>query len=75
MAPNGVEAIRDVLEQVERLCDIEREITVTARYDGAPQYRVVVTAPDFEAAENIWSEIEDTVAEPADGFTAKAIRA
>ena len=75
MAPNGVEAIRDVLEQVEELGDIEREITVTARYDGAPQYRVVVTAPDFETAENIWTNIEDTMSESIDGFTSKAIRA
>ena len=75
VAPNGVEAIRDVLEQVEELGDIEREITVTARYDGAPQYRVVVTAPDFETAENIWTNIEDTMSESIDGFTSKAIRA
>ena len=75
VAPNGVEAIRDVLEQVEGLCDIEREISVTARYDGAPQYRVVVTAPDFDAAESIWAKIEDTMTKSVDGFTAKATRA
>ncbi len=75
VAPNGVDAIKDVLEQVEKLCDEEKEIFVTARYDGAPQYRVVVTAPDFEAAESIWAEIEATMTSPVDGFTAKATRA
>ena len=75
IAPNGVEAIREVLEQVEGFCDDEREVLVTARYDGAPQYRVVVTAPDFDTAEGVWVQIEHTMAKEIDGFTAKATRA
>lgn len=56
-APDGVEAIRAALVCAEENTDEEREIKVTCHYDGAPSYRVEITAPDFKSGEDTWEKV------------------
>ena len=30
-------------------------------YDGAPEYRIVLKAPDFKTAEDLWVEVSNTI--------------
>ena len=30
-------------------------------YDGAPEYRIVLKAPDFKTAEDLWVEITENL--------------
>ena len=52
--PEGVEAIRGALESAEECASIEEEVTLTCHYDGAPNYRVDIRAPDYPSAESVW---------------------
>jgi len=51
---NGVEVIQKALLAAEALSSIEEEIEVTCHYNGAPEYRIELKAPDFKTAESIW---------------------
>ena len=51
---NGVEVIKKALLAAEALSSIEEEIEVTCHYNGAPEYRIELKAPDFKTAESIW---------------------
>ena len=52
----GIHLIRDALLRIEEFTDEEQEITVTCHYDGAPNYRIELKAPDFKTAEQTWEE-------------------
>ena len=59
---NGVETIRDALVAAEKISSPKDEIEVHCYYDGAPEYRIELRAPDFKTAEDTWaSSIEAVV--------------
>jgi len=60
-APDGVEAIRAALISAEENTNEEQEIIVTCHYDGAPSYRVEITAPDFKSGEDTWEKVSQGV--------------
>lgn len=51
---NGVEVIQEALLAAESFSSTEEEIEVTCHYNGAPEYRIELKAPDFKTAESIW---------------------
>ena len=58
---NGVEVIREALLSAEKYCSEKDEISVMCYYDGAPEYRMVLKAPDFKTAEDLWLEVSKSV--------------
>lgn len=58
---NGVEIIREALLSAEKYSSEEDEISVMCYYDGAPEYRMVLKAPDFKTAEDLWIEVSKSV--------------
>ena len=52
--PEGVNAISDALQAAENCAEGEEEVTLTCHYDGAPNYRVDIKAPDYPSAESVW---------------------
>lgn len=58
---NGVNVIQQALEAAESLTNEEEEIDVKCFYDGAPNYRLELRAPDFKIAENLWDEATSAV--------------
>ena len=58
---NGVEIIREALLSAEKYSSEEDEISVICYYDGAPEYRMVLKAPDFKTAEDLWIEVSKSV--------------
>ena len=38
----------------ENFSSEKEEIEITCHYNGAPQYRIELKAPDFKSAENAW---------------------
>ena len=58
---NGVEVIRNALQSAENYTSEEDEISVMCFYDGAPEYRIVLKAPDFKTAEDLWVEVSNTI--------------
>jgi len=57
----GVYAIRDALLAAEAVAKGEEDVTLTCHYDGAPEYRVDIKAPDYETAERMWEEAQKAV--------------
>ena len=53
---NGVEIVRDALLAAESFTNGEQEIIVECFYDGSPNYRIELKAPDFKTAEEIWEK-------------------
>jgi len=53
-AVNGIAVIRDSLMAAENFSSEKEEIEITCHYNGAPQYRIELKAPDFKSAENAW---------------------
>lgn len=53
---NGVETIRDALVAAEKISSPQDEIEVNCFYDGAPEYRIELRAPDFKTAEDTWRD-------------------
>ena len=53
---NGVETIREALLAAEKNSSPEDEIEVHCYYNGAPEYRLELRAPDFKSAEDTWTE-------------------
>ena len=45
------------------LIDFLTEVEVSAFYDGAPEYRIELQAPDWDIAESHWDLVEATIAE------------
>ena len=52
---DGVLSIREALLAAEDLSSEEQEIEVNSFYDGAPEYRIELKAPDFKTAEDAWT--------------------
>lgn len=53
---SGVSVIRDALLAAESLSSPEEEIEITCHYNGAPEYRIELKAPDFKTAEALWEQ-------------------
>ena len=53
---NGVEIIQKALLAAEEFSSLEEEIEVKCHYNGAPEYRIELKAPDFKTAESIWEK-------------------
>ena len=53
---DGVSVIRTALEAAESLSNEAEEIQVRCFYDGAPNYRLELRAPDFKVAESLWEQ-------------------
>jgi translation initiation factor 2 subunit 1 len=58
---NGITVIQAALEAAEAFTDENEEIDVKCFYDGAPNYRLELRAPDFKIAENIWEKATKAV--------------
>ena len=58
---NGVNVIRDALISAEQYSSEKDEVSVMCFYDGAPEYRLVLKAPDFKTAEDLWVEVTDSI--------------
>jgi translation initiation factor 2 subunit 1 len=56
-ATNGVEVIREALMAAESHSSPEEEIEITCHYNGAPEYRIELKAPDFKTAESLWEKV------------------
>tara|TARA_S200000501_G_scaffold62156_2_gene52807 strand:+ start:4510 stop:5301 length:792 start_codon:yes stop_codon:yes gene_type:complete len=59
--PNGINVIKDALNSVEEFSSEEDEISVSCFYNGAPEYRIELKAPDFKTAEDLWVNVSNTV--------------
>lgn len=59
----GVYAIRDALLAAEAVAEGEEDATLTCHYDGAPEYRVDIRAPDYETAERMWERAQTAATE------------
>ena len=62
-APNGITVIRDALIAAEEFSSEEEEIIVACYYNGAPEYRIELKAPDFKTAEDLWINVSKTAVE------------
>jgi translation initiation factor 2 subunit 1 len=58
--PNGINVIRDALTAAEEFSSEEEEIIVACYYNGAPEYRIELKAPDFKTAEDLWINVSKT---------------
>ena len=58
---NGIKVIQEALEAAEALSNEEEEIDVKCFYDGAPNYRLELKAPDFKVAESMWEQATSAV--------------
>ena len=57
----GVELIKKSLIGAESASSKKDEVSVSCYYDGAPEYRVEVVAPDYKLAEKAWVSAQKTV--------------
>ena len=57
----GVELIKKSLLGAESASSKEDEVSVSCYYDGAPEYRVEVVAPDYKLAEKAWISAQKSV--------------
>lgn len=64
---NGVETIRDALLAAEKISSEEDEIEVRCYYNGAPEYRIEMRAPDFKTAEDTWTSSIEAVVSVIEG--------
>lgn len=62
-AVNGVSVIQEALKAAEALTNEGEEIDVKCYYDGAPNYRLELRAPDFKIAESLWEQSTNAVTE------------
>ena len=58
---NGVQVIKEALQAAEDFTSEKDEISVMCFYDGAPEYRIVLKAPDFKTAVDLWVEVSETI--------------
>lgn len=59
----GIEVIRNALTAVEKCSSESAEVEIGTYYDGAPEYRIELKAPDWEIAESHWELVETAISE------------
>ena len=59
----GIEVIRKALTAVEACSSEPDEVEISSYYDGAPEYRIELKAPDWEIAESHWEKVEAAISE------------
>ena len=59
----GIEVIRKALTAVEKCSSESAEVEIATYYDGAPEYRIELKAPDWEVAESHWDLVEAAISE------------
>ncbi len=59
--PNGIEIIKEALIRARDRANEEKEIEVKFTYQGAPRYRIDITAPDYYKAEEILESIAEEI--------------
>lgn len=60
---DGIEIIRESLLAAEKFSSEKDEVEVSCHYNGAPQYRIELKAPDFKSAETIWDSATNAAIE------------
>lgn len=60
-SPNGVEIIKEALIRARDRANEEKEIEVKFSYQGAPRYRIDITAPDYYKAEEVLEDIAEEI--------------
>lgn len=58
---NGVEIIREALIRARDRANMENEVEVKFTYQGAPRYRIDITAPDYYKAEEVLESIAEEI--------------
>ncbi len=59
--PNGIEIIKEALVRARDRANEEKEIEVKFSYQGAPRYRIDITAPDYYKAEEVLESIAEEI--------------
>ncbi|WP_048058343.1 translation initiation factor IF-2 subunit alpha [Pyrococcus yayanosii] len=59
--PNGIEIIREALIKARDRVNKEKDIEVKFTYQGAPRYRIDITAPDYYKAEEVLEDIAEEI--------------
>ena len=59
----GINEIKDLLIEVEKCASGIEDVTLNCHYDGAPNYRIDIQAPDYIAAESIWEKASNIAKE------------
>ncbi len=57
----GIEVIRKALTAVEKCSSEKDEVEIETYYDGAPEYRIELKAPDWDIAESHWDQVESAI--------------
>ena len=59
MGSRGSRGNQTCIRSCERCADGLEEVMLTCHYDGAPNYRVDIKAPDYPSAESIWEDARE----------------
>ncbi|ASJ03336.1 translation initiation factor IF-2 subunit alpha [Thermococcus profundus] len=59
--PNGIEIIREALIRARDRANEDKEVKVKFSYQGAPRYRIDITAPDYYKAEEVLEDIAEEI--------------
>ncbi len=59
--PNGMDVIKEALIKARDRANEEEDIDVRFTYQGAPRYRIDITAPDYYKAEEVLEAIADEI--------------
>ena len=59
--PNGIEIIKEALIKARDRVNKEKDIEVKFTYQGAPRYRIDITAPDYYKAEEVLEDIAEEI--------------
>jgi translation initiation factor 2 subunit 1 len=66
-ADDGVDRIREALQAAEGNGELPDEVELSVAYEGSPQYRITVQAPDYKTAE---AELEESAARASEAIEA-----
>ncbi|ASJ10112.1 translation initiation factor IF-2 subunit alpha [Thermococcus sp. P6] len=58
---NGVEVIKEALIRAREGANREKDVEVKFSYQGAPRYRIDITAPDYHRAEEVLESIAEEI--------------
>jgi translation initiation factor 2 subunit 1 len=59
--PNGIEIIKEALIRARDRANKEKDVEVKFTYQGAPRYRIDITAPDYYKAEEVLENIAEEI--------------